>query len=105
MTKAEIIEKLLASGKTEEELEGLKKPELEALLPSEEDGELFQINSKRRDGSNCYWLEGTDEKVKFEDVKDFFKKDNDLAPPHKAKDYAKKVNGKWELLFRNEVEK
>lgn len=101
MTKEEIIEKLLASGKTEEELKGLKKAELEALLP-EESEELIEIISKRKD-EPCYWL-ANGEKLPYEEVEQFKRRPVDFCPPHKAKDYALKTNEGWQLKFRHEVE-
>lgn len=105
MTKAELTQKLIEQGKTADELKGLKVAELEALLEPEANAEPpIRIVSKRQDGTKCYWLEdGT--KLPWSELSEFFTKDYAISPPHKAKDYAQKVNGEWILLYRNEVEK
>ena len=105
MTKAELIQKLIEQGRSTDELKGLKVAELENLLqPEAESGPLLQIISKRKDGSNCYWLEdGT--KLPWSECRKYFPKANSLAPLHKAKDYAQETTEGWVLKYRNEVEK
>lgn len=114
MTVKELKETLAALGVTEEDYKDLKKAELEALVAEKNNGELppeksatkdeglIEIISKRKD-EPCYWLANGD-KLPYEDVKEFKRREVDFCPPHKAKDYAVKTKDGWILKFRHEVE-
>lgn len=110
MKKADYIEKLTEAGKTEEELNGLTVKQLEVLYkeletdtPKPDINVALRIISKRRDGSNEYWLEdGT--VLPWSELAKYCRKSG-VAPEYKAKDYARLTKDGWELLSREEYEK
>ena len=111
MKKADYQKALIEAGKTEEEVDvkvaDLKKMYKELGLGESEAAEEYdkkpvRIISKRRDGTNCYWLENG-AKVKWEDCSKYFPKENAMAPLHKAKDYCQRTKDGIKLFFRNEV--
>jgi len=109
MKKVDYQKALIEAGKTEEEVDvkvaELKKMYKELGLGQAEDydKEPVRIISKRKDGSNCYWLENG-AKVKWEDCSKYFPKENAIAPLHKTKDYCQRTKDGVKLFFRDEVE-
>lgn len=109
MKKEDYIKALKDAGKKDQELKGLKVKELKDLYKKEGleskdeyDKEPVRIISKRKDGSEEYWLENG-AKVKFQDCKEYFQKENAISPPHKAKDYCQRTKDGVKLFFRDEV--